>query len=137
MSDRHRARELAVKVLFQLELQDSDWRTPLAYHLDELDLPKASRLFAEALVEGAVAHRVEIDATLEAASSHWRIDQMGALERAVLRLAVEELGWRRQDPVAVVINEAVELAKELGGTDAGRFVNGVLGKVAQAVSVQS
>jgi N utilization substance protein B len=128
---------LAVKVLFQLELQDSDWRTPLAYHLDELDLPKASRLFAEALVEGAVAHRVEIDATLEAASSHWRIDQMGALERAVLRLAVEELGWRRQDPVAVVINEAVELAKELGGTDAGRFVNGVLGKVAQAVSVQS
>lgn len=126
-----------MKVLFQLELQDSDWRTPLAYHLDELDLPKASRLFAEALVEGAVAHRVEIDATLEAASSHWRIDQMGALERAVLRLAVEELGWRRQDPVAVVINEAVELAKELGGTDAGRFVNGVLGKVAQAVSVQS
>ena len=128
---------MAVKVLFQLELQDSDWRTPLAYHLDELDLPKASRLFADALVEGAVAHRVEIDATLEAASSHWRIDQMGALERAVLRLAVEELGWRRQDPVAVVINEAVELAKELGGTDAGRFVNGVLGKVAQAVSVQS
>lgn len=128
---------MAVKVLFQLELQDSDWRTPLAYHLDELDLPKTSRLFAEALVEGAVAHRVEIDATLEAASSHWRIDQMGALERAVLRLAVEELGWRRQDPVAVVINEAVELAKELGGTDAGRFVNGVLGKVAQAVSVQS
>jgi N utilization substance protein B len=126
-----------VKVLFQLELQDGDWRTPMAYHLDELDLPKASRLFAEELVEGAVAHRSEIDTTLEAASSHWRIDQMGAAERAVLRLAVEELGWRRQDPVAVVINEAVELAKELGGADAGRFVNGVLGRVAQAVSVQS
>jgi N utilization substance protein B len=137
VSDRHQAREVAVKVLFQLELQDGDWRTPMAYHLDELDLPKASRLFAEELVEGAVAHRSEIDTTLEAASSHWRIDQMGAPERAVLRLAVEELGWRRQDPVAVVINEAVELAKELGGADAGRFVNGVLGRVAQAVSVQS
>ena len=137
MKHRHQAREVAVKVLFQLESQDGDWRSPLAYHMDDLELPQASRQFAEELVEGAVTHRTEIDSTLEAASSHWRLAQMGAAERAVLRLAAEELGWRRQDPVAVVINEAVEIAKELGGADAGRFVNGVLGRVAQAVSTKS
>lgn len=60
---------------------------------------------------------------------------MGGLERAVLRLATEELGWRRSDPVAVVIDEAVILAKQMGGEDAGRFVNGLLGKVAQATAV--
>ena len=137
MKHRHQAREVAVKVLFQLESQDGDWRSPLAYHMDDLEMPQASRQFAEELVEGAVTHRTEIDSTLEAASSHWRLAHMGAAERAVLRLAAEELGWRRQDPVAVVINEAVEIAKELGGADAGRFVNGVLGRVAQAVSTKS
>ena len=126
---------MALKVLFQLEMQPGDWRSPLTYHLAEAALPAAARLFAEELVEGAVNHREQIDATLAACSSHWTLDQMGALERAVLRLATEELGWRRLDPVAVVIDEAVILAKQMGGSDAGRFVNGVLGKVAQATAV--
>ncbi len=134
MGPRHQAREVALKVLFQLELQPGDWRSPLTYQLAEVALPKAASRFAEELVAGAVSHREQIDATLAACSSHWKLDQMGALERAVLRLATEELGWRRLDPVAVVIDEAVILAKRMGGADAGRFVNGVLGKVAQATA---
>ncbi|MHB8333154.1 MAG: transcription antitermination factor NusB, partial [Candidatus Dormibacteria bacterium] len=100
MGPRHQAREVALKVLFQLELQPGDWRSPLTYQLAEVALSKAASRFAEELVAGAVGHREQIDATLAACSSHWTLDQMGALERAVLRLATEELGWRRRDPVA-------------------------------------
>lgn len=134
LGPRHRAREVALRVLFQLESQPGDWRSPLAYHLAEAELSPASGKFAGELVEGVLSHREQIDATLAACSSHWKLDQMGGLERAVLRLATEELGWRHTDPVAVVIDEAVILAKQMGGENAGRFVNGLLGKVAQTTA---
>lgn len=134
MGPRHRARELAVQVLFQLELQPGNWRTPLQYHLDQEPQSPSGRRFAEELVEGAVAHQAEIDASIVAGSTNWPIDQMGALERAVLRIATEELCWRRQEPVAVVIDEAVQLAKQMAGDEAGKFVNGVLGNIARAPS---
>jgi N utilization substance protein B len=132
LGPRHRARELAVQVLFQLELQPGNWRGPLQYHLEQDPQSSSSRRFAEELVEGAVAHQIEIDATIEACSTHWTMDQMGALERAVLRIATEELCWRRLEPVAVVIDEAVQLAKQMASDEAARFVNGVLGNLARA-----
>lgn len=132
MGGRHQARELAVRVLFQLELQPGNWRQPLEYHLEQDPQRPTNRRFAEQLVEGAVAHQTEIDATIAACSVHWAMDQMGALERAVLRVAAEELCWRRQEPVAVVIDEAVQMAKQMAGDEAGRFVNGLLGNMARA-----
>jgi N utilization substance protein B len=131
---RHRARELAVQILFQLELQPGNWQEPLDYHLEQEPQGRNSRLFLEDLLGGAVAHREEIDRTIASCSTNWSMDQMGALERAVLRVATEELCWRRTEPVAVVIDEAVQLAKEMAGEEAGRFVNGVLGNVAGARS---
>jgi N utilization substance protein B len=128
---RHRARELAVQVVFQLELQPGNWREPLQYHLEQDPQSPSSRRFAAELVEGAVTHQLEIDATIAGCSTHWAMDQMGALERAVLRIATEELCWRQRDPVAVVIDEAVQLAKQLAGDEAGKFVNGVLGNIAR------
>ncbi|HEY6539091.1 MAG TPA: transcription antitermination factor NusB [Candidatus Dormibacteraeota bacterium] len=133
MPARHRSRELAVQVLFQLEGQPGNWQEPLQYHLEQDPQTAAGERFARELVEGAVLHLGEIDATIAASSTRWTMDQMGALERAVLRVATEELCWRRQDPVAVVIDEAVELAKEMAGEEAGKFVNGVLGNVARTV----
>ncbi len=130
MAPRHRARELVVRVLFQLELQPGDWREPLAYHLQEAG-PGVDRKFAEELLAGATSHLSEIDEAISQSSTHWPLDQMGALERAVLRVGAEELCWRRREPVAVSIDEAVRLAKQLAGEDAGRFVNGVLGNLAR------
>ncbi len=132
MGTRHRARELAVQVLFQLELQPADWQAPLQYHLEQDPRGGASRRFAEELVGGAVAHQPEIDATIVAGSTNWSLDQMGALERAVLRVATEELCWRQREPGAVVLSEAVQLAKQMAGEEAGKFVNGVLGNIARA-----
>lgn len=132
MGTRHRARQLAVQVLFQLELQPGNWREPLEYHLEQDPQTRQGQRFAQELVEGAVTHQGAIDATIRACSTNWAIDQMGALERAVLRLATEELCWRQGEPVAVVISEAVQLAKQMAGDEAGKFVNGVLGNVARS-----
>ncbi|MGH7610089.1 MAG: transcription antitermination factor NusB [Candidatus Dormibacteria bacterium] len=128
MAERHRARQIAVQVLFQLELQPGDWREPLRYHLEQQPLTPADRSFLEALLQGAADHHQEIDVAIASGSSHWTLDQMGAVERAVLRLAVEELDLG-DAPRAVVISEGVALAKLMAGDEAAKFVNGVLGNL--------
>lgn len=130
MRPRHKAREVAVRILLQLESAPGAWADTLEYHAEEEGLTRTAAGFAAHLIEGVNEHLVEIDASLEVAASRWRLDQMGAPERAVLRLATEELAFRRQEPVAVVIDEAVRLAKEMSGPEAGAFVNGILGRVA-------
>ncbi len=132
---RHKARQVAVSVLFEVEARPQEWEAALTYAAELQELPLAANSFARELVAGVVAHLAEIDSLLQASSSNWRLEQMGALERAVLRLAAEELSWRRQDPLAVVIDEAVEVAKEMAGPEAGAFVNGVLGRVARQSAV--
>lgn len=131
MRPRHRARQLALRVVFQLDQDPGDWRRAFAYQLAEEDLPPEAAAFAEELVALVQEHRVEIDSALEAAATNWRLAEMGRVERGVLRLGAAELIWRRQDPRAVTLDEAVGLAKELGGEDAARFVNGVLGRLAR------
>jgi N utilization substance protein B len=87
--------------------------------------------FARRLVEGVQRHKTEIDGEIDAASTHWRLEQMAKLERTVLRLATYELLFSDEVPVKAAINESIELAKTFGGDDSGRFVNGVLGRIAE------
>lgn len=75
------------------------------------------------------AHRVDIDGILAEYAEGWTVDRMPDVDRAVLRLGVYELLWRDDIPDAVVIDEAVELAKTLSTDESPKFVNGVLGKV--------
>ena len=131
MRPRHRAREVAIRVLLQMESAPGEWADTLEYHAEEEGLSRSAADFAAQLIEGVSAHQAQIDDSLEAAAQRWRLDQMGAPERAVLRLATEELAFRRRDPVGVIIDEAVRLAKEMSGPEAGAFVNGILGRVAR------
>ncbi len=135
MRPRHQARQLALGVLFEVETRPLEWEAALEYAAAAQELPASSTAFAAELVRGVVEHEAAIDTMLEAASTNWRLGQMGSVERAVLRLGTEELAWRRSDPVAVVIDEAVQLAKEMAGPEAGAFVNGVLGRVVREVAV--
>jgi N utilization substance protein B len=128
---RHRARELALKVLFQLEHRpDDDPEAVLAYHAGDDGASSHVRDFAGQLVRGVVANREALDETIQAASTNWRLDQMGRVDRVVLRMAVYEIDVARQVPVGAAINESIELAKTFSGDESGRFVNGILGKVA-------
>jgi transcription antitermination protein NusB len=85
-----------------------------------------TRARAEALVRGTLLRAEEIDAAIVAVARNWRLDRMAAVDRSILRLGVYELLAEPQTPPAVVINEAVEMAKRFGEADSAAFVNGIL-----------
>jgi transcription antitermination protein NusB len=129
---RHRARELALKVLFQLEHRpDDDPEEALVYHAADSRATPDVTGFAGELVRGVLANQAELDDTIQAASTNWKLDQMGRVDRVVLRMAVYEIAVARNVPVRAAINESIELAKTFSGDESGRFVNGILGKVAE------
>ena len=90
--------------------------------------------YARILVEGVQIHQAQIDELLARHADRWAIDRMPMIDRTLLRIAVFELLWGEGIPVPVAINEAVELAKELSTEDSGRFVNGLLGRIAEESS---
>ena len=134
MGKRHQARELALKVLFQLESSGDDLDEVLQYHAAEGAATSDVTNFAGQLVRGVIANREKLDSILSETSEHWKLDQMAKVDRIVLRIAVYEITIDRQVPTKAAINESIELAKTFSGEEAGRFVNGILGRVAASVS---
>ena len=147
MSTRRQAREWAVQMLFELDLNPAPERTPEQL-FDEFwtgqprlrgpeEAPGAppdehSRSFTETLVRGVIAHRAEIDARIQERTRNWKLERIGSVERAVLRLGVYEIVFAEDPaPAPVVINEAIDLAKYFGTAESGRFVNGILDAVAR------
>jgi N utilization substance protein B len=121
VAGRRAARRTALFLLYQWDLT----RQPLA-SLYEGDVDPYARDLAEAVI----AHAEQLDARITEAAEDWSADRLGALERNVLRIGLQEL--ERDDvPVEVAINEAVELAKRYASDDAARLVNGILGRIAR------
>ena len=121
---RHAARERALELAYEAEQRDLRAVDLLA------DLPVPPDDYARLLFTGAEEHRDEIDALIRRYSEHWAIERMPVVDRALLRLGAFELGWIPDTPTAVVIAEAVALAREFSTRDSGRFVNGLLGRLA-------
>jgi transcription antitermination protein NusB len=121
VTSRRQARRDALVVLYQWDVTGR----PLA-SLFEGDLDEWSR----GLAESVAAHAGDLDGRITDAATGWTADRLGALERNVLRIALEELD-RGEAPKEVVIDEAVILAKRYATEDAGRLVNGILGAVAR------
>ena len=134
MGKRHQARELALKVLFQLESSTDDPDEVLSYHAAEGAATTDVANFAAQLVRGVIANRDKLDSILSETSEHWKLEQMAKVDRIVLRIAVYEITIDRQVPTKAAINESIELAKTFSGEEAGRFVNGILGRVAASVA---
>lgn len=120
------ARELAIQALYEADQTDAD------------DLAEDTHLPAKAarLVRGVLAHLDELDEAIAAASEHWRIDRMPAVDRAILRLGLYELRYEPETPVGVVLSEAVRIAQLFSTERSGRFVNGVLATLAAAGSTE-
>lgn len=125
--ERSDAREQTIILLYESEQRSI---SPLEL-LEERAI--ASEKLTRELVQGVEAARDGIDAEIVAHAKGWALDRMPALDRAILRLAIFELKSRPDVPTAVVIDEAVELAKRFSTDDSGRFVNGVLSAVASRV----
>jgi N utilization substance protein B len=127
MAARSKARKRAVDVLYESDLRGTDPLTTLADRIALAEPPVND--YTVELVEGLQAHRARVDEILADYAEGWTIQRMPDVDRAVLRLAVYELLWRGDVPGAVVIDEAVELAKSLSTDESPRFVNGVLARV--------
>ena len=128
---RRRARELAFRVLYQSDMMGDPvtdaWSRALA---EEEDLGDDPRSLVEDIVAMVAKQGAEIDALLVEAAENWQLDRLAATDRAVLRSAIAELLARPGMPVRVVLDEAITLAKKFGSEESGRFVNGVLDRVA-------
>ena len=124
---RHQARERALGLLYEAQMKGQ----PPAEVLR--GLPVAPDAFVLELLGAVERHREEADALVEEASIGWPLERMAVVDRLILRLGAAELLERPGAPTAVVINEAVELAKTYSTEDSGRFVNGVLSTVAKKV----
>jgi N utilization substance protein B len=127
MAARSKARKRAVDVLYEADVRGTDPISTLAERLAQADPPVPD--YAVELVEGVTGNIGRLDEVLGEHSEGWTVDRMPPVDRAVLRLALYELLVRDDVPDAVVIDEAVELAKALSTDESPRFVNGVLGRV--------
>ncbi|MGI8607791.1 MAG: transcription antitermination factor NusB [Candidatus Dormibacteria bacterium] len=137
MGRRHLAREVAMQVIFEMDHRDGDAEAAVRYHFADQPGSEDQVRFALSLVQGTLDNREAIDREISASSTHWTLEQMAGVERAVLRLTLFELLYSPDVPVKAAINESIELAKTFGGDEAGRFVNGVLGRVASHLARSS
>ena len=132
MAARSKARKRALDVLFEADLRGRDVIETLDEWSARADPPVQD--YARVLVAGVAEHREEIDSTLSGYSGDWPLARMPSVDRSVLRLAAYELLYCPDVPDAVVIDEAVELAKSLSTDDSPAFVNGVLARILAAKS---
>ncbi len=143
MTNRSKAREFALQILYEIDTAEKDPGTAFERFFEHFESSgrapgqtppdPAVVEFTKRIVMGVAEHRDELDALVERASINWRLDRMPRVDRNVLRLAAWELTKTDDVPMKVVINEAIELAKRFGAEDSGSFVNGILDKLAGEV----
>jgi transcription antitermination protein NusB len=134
---RHQAREAALRSLYFWEIGQTDPARALEtyFEVHQPDAPEAVREFAQTLVLGTVADVASLDALIQQHSQHWRLDRLAVIDRLILRLGAWELQHAGDTPHAVILNEALELARTFSTDDAVRFVNGVLDSIRKSLSV--
>ena len=130
MGRRRKAREVALQLLYQLDVQGEANPEP---HLDEFwsrhPVDPEVREFAGALVRGTKLHEAKIDELISHYALHWELDRMAVVDRNILRQSIFELLWMGEAPPKVVINEALEVAKKFSTQESSRFINGILDRI--------
>ncbi|MDO8615702.1 MAG: transcription antitermination factor NusB [Dehalococcoidia bacterium] len=126
---RRRSRVIALQALFELDTVGHPPEQTIGRLVEELGVSAEAEAFARELVGGVLEHRPAIDKTLSDTAPAWPLNQIAAIDRNILRLAIYEVLIDNKVPVRAAINEAVELAKEFGGESSPKFINGVLGSV--------
>ena len=133
MGARRSGREAALQMLFQMEASGASADDTVALFWKCFEGEPEGRAYADEAVRGVAENLAAIDARISEASTHWRIERMGRVDRNLLRLGTWELSHRADVPRAVVLDEAVELAKSYGTDESSAFVNGVLDRIADVV----
>ncbi len=131
MGARTTAREAALQMLFAIDATGSDVEQAILDFWRELPGDAEGREYADQLVRGVRQSLEQLDERIRAASQNWRIERMARIDRNALRLGTYELSTRSDVPRAVILDEAVELAKRFGSDESSKFVNGVLDRIAE------
>ena len=131
MLERTRARRQALQILYQREVTGRPVGSIFADHSYIADEDGEPSEFCEVLAAGTEERMAELDRRLGEVSENWSVSRMPLVDKNILRMAVFELLFLEEVPASVTINEAVELAKTYGGEDSSKFVNGVLGRIAE------
>ncbi len=126
---RRRARTVALQALFEADSSHHSRVEVLERSLAEQKLPEPSAQFARDLIQGVTEQQDVIDGAIARAAPAWPVEQLPAVDRNILRLAIYEIVGDNGTPVKVIINEAVELAKSFGSDSSAKFINGVLGTI--------
>jgi transcription antitermination protein NusB len=131
MKPRTRARSLALQVLYEIDIANHEPLEVYKARIEESPLSDELGDFARQIIYGVLPLRHDLDQMIAKYAPEWPLDQIAAIDRNILRIAFWEFAIQRDTPVKVAINEAVELAKQFGSDSAPRFINGVLGALAE------
>ena len=131
MKSRTRARGLALQVLYEVDMANHPPVEVYQSRLEEMPLSEELAEFARQIVFGVLSRIPDLDLMIAKYAPEWPLEQVAAIDRNILRMAFWEFAVQRETPLKVAINEAVELAKQFGSDSAPRFVNGVLGSLAE------
>lgn len=131
MTRRSRAREVALQLLFQRDINERINRAALERFVQDRLRDETLTSFCLGLYEGVLTHQADIDRRLSEAAENWRLVRMAAVDRNVLRLGAYELLYVPDLPPNVALDEAIKLARRYGTADSSAFVNGVLDRLRQ------
>ena len=132
---RRKSRELALQLLFQSEFTEPLRIEDIIKAQESTEsFPADIQLYAKDLVRGVEENKAAIDSLIQSHSAHWKLERMATIDRNLLRLAVYEMKFSASPLTpAIVINEALEIAKIYSGTDSSSFINGLLDQVAKGL----
>lgn len=131
MKARTRARSVALQALYEIDITDHPLGQVLENRLEDEVLSDELMEFTRQIVSGIIPIREEIDSVIAKYAPEWPLDQIATIDRNIMRVAAWEIAISGETPIKVIINEAVELAKIFGSDSAPRFINGVLGSLAE------
>jgi N utilization substance protein B len=130
MGYRRRSREIALQILYQIEITEMDVDEAIDLFWKNFKYKEEAKPFTLELVYGVCKHRKEIDAILDRSSKNWKLSRMSVVDRNILRMALYEILYLGHDiPFKVTINEAIDLGKKYGSEDSGAFINGILDSI--------
>ncbi|NTV89486.1 MAG: transcription antitermination factor NusB [Clostridiales bacterium] len=128
---RRASREIAMKLLYQLEIQKDDRESQIRLVLEESSLSEKETKYVSDIVDQVFKNLIHIDKTIEVNSKGWKIGRISKVDLSIMRLSICEVLYMDDIPYSVSVNEAVELAKKYSGEEAGAFINGILSKVSK------
>ena len=125
---RRASREIAMKLLYQLEIQKEDREEQVKAVLEEYSLTQNDKQYIVEVVDGVFANLLYIDKLIDNYSKGWKINRISKVDLSILRLSIYEISFRKDIPLSVSVNEAVELGKKYSSEEAGAYINGIMGK---------